>query len=201
MLIRLSVTCLLALTSCRDVGFTTDHGTTWTPRNLPISGRVQDIQVSSTDAPTAYAVISNLTNSPFGIVFETTNGGATWTNISGNLAVNQAYWSLQIDSTTPGHPFVGAGDGVYVTANDGDSWSRFGRGLPGVQVFAIELSSNLGILGAGTHGRGSWEIALAGPSVTAPPTVAPNHTTTGTVANGPANPPEPRLKKKELTSC
>jgi ligand-binding sensor domain-containing protein len=67
-------------------------------------------------------------------------------------------WSLQI-GTPKGTLYVGADKGVYATTNFGASWSRFGAGLPHAQVFQIELNRNLHILGAGTHGRGMWEIA------------------------------------------
>ena len=76
---------------------------------------------------------------------------AHWTNISGNLP-NEPVWSLQI-GTRSGTLYIGADDGVYVTANFGASWSRLGTGLPNAQVFQIELNRNLHILGAGTHGR------------------------------------------------
>jgi len=82
---------------------------------------------------------------------------AHWTNISGNLP-NEPVWSLQI-GTRSGTLYIGADDGVYVTANFGASWSRFGAGLPNAQVFQIELNSKLHILGAGTHGRSMWEIS------------------------------------------
>jgi photosystem II stability/assembly factor-like uncharacterized protein len=166
--------------------FTNNHGATWTARNYPVGGNAQDIQVSPTDPLTAYAVVGIFTSSPFGNVFKTTNGGSSWTNVTGDLP-NLPVWSLQIDSTTAGRLFVGNDDGVYVTNNDGSTWTKVGSGLPSAQVFQIELNTGLGILGAGTHGRGMWEIAI-----TAAPTVVTGSAsgvgiTTATVA-GTANP-------------
>ena len=117
-------------------------------------------------------------------MFKTTNGGTSWTNITSNLPALPT-WSIQIDSSASGRIFVGNDDGVYVTTNDGASWGRFGTGLPGAQVLQIELSAALGILGAGTHGRGLWEISLAPLVVTqAATTVAEN----GATLNGTVNP-------------
>ena len=165
---------------------TTNRGGTWTPRNLPVSGTVRDIQVSTTDALTAYAVIGVFTSAPSGYVFKTTNGGVAWTNITGNLSSIPA-WSLQIDSTTPGRLFVGNDDGVYVTNDDGTTWARLGTGLPSVQTFQIELNSSLRILGAGTHGRGLWEIhVMAAPTVVTQPATGVGITTA--ILNGTANP-------------
>jgi len=132
---------------------TTDHGATWTNHNLPPgNGRVNDLQVDSSNAQIAYAVVNQFGG---GHVFRTANGGTTWTNISGNLP-NKPGWSLQIEPN--GTLYVGAEDGVYFTTDGGTSWTRFGTGFPNAQVFQVELNTDLHILGAGTHGRGLWEI-------------------------------------------
>jgi photosystem II stability/assembly factor-like uncharacterized protein len=133
---------------------TTDRGVTWT--NTPIPGLfpnyVADIQVDPADSSTAYAVIAGFRDA--GTVLKKTSGGS-WTSITGNLP-NMPVWSLQI--AAGGVLYIGADDGVYSSTNGGASWSRFGNGLPEVQVFQIELNPSLGILGAATHGRGAWEI-------------------------------------------
>ena len=134
---------------------TTNHGAAWVERSIAGNPHVQDLQVDSSNPQIVYAVINQFNAG--GTVFRTTNGGTTWTNISGNL-VNEPVWSLQI-GTRNGNLFIGADDGVYATTNFGVSWSRFGVGLPNAQVFQIELNSKLHILGAGTHGRSMWEIA------------------------------------------
>ena len=146
--------------------FTNNRGATWSQRNLPVSGAVRDLQVSATDPSTAYAVVGVFTNSPFGNVYKTTNSGVTWTNVSGNLS-HLPTWSLQIDPTTPGRLFLGNDDGVYVTTNDGVAWTRLGTNLPSAQVFQVELNTTLGLIGAGTHGRGLWEISLPPPATVA----------------------------------
>ena len=99
-----------------------------------------------------YAVVSTFGG---GHVFRSTNGGTSWTNISGNLP-NLPTWSLQIDPS--GALYVGNDTGVYVSTNTGTSWSPLGTGLPNAQVFQIALNTNYHTLAAGTHGRGMWEI-------------------------------------------
>ncbi len=154
-----------------NIFVTTNHGTSWTKVNLPQplgnTYTIQDIQVDPQHSQTAYVALSGFTGA--GTVFVTTNGGTTWRNMSGNLP-DLPTWSLQIDPTAPGTFYAGMDDGVYVTTNSGVSWSRFGSGLPRAQVYQIELNTNLHILGAGTHGRGLWEIlttAVAPPSISA----------------------------------
>jgi len=82
----------------------------------------------------------------------------SWTDVSGNLPDLPAY-TLAIDPRTSTW-YVGTDDGVYISADQGTSWSRFGAGLPHSQVRDLELQTGLGILAAGTHGRGLWEILL-----------------------------------------
>jgi hypothetical protein len=140
---------------------TTNHGLTWSLHNLPADGYLADIQVDPANAQTAYAVIGQFTTG--GNVFKTTNGGATWTNVTGNLP-NLPVFSFQLDSTTANLYYVGAEDGVYRTIDGGVTWNRLGLGMPNAQVFQLELNSTLNVLGAATHGRGAWEILSIIPS-------------------------------------
>ncbi len=148
-----------------------------------VPGGYQDLEIDPTDPSgnTAYIVtgqfegdISGTAASPHH-VFMTTNGGTTWTDISGNLP-DLPVWSIAIDH---GHNtlYVGTDNGVYVSTNGGTSWTVMGTGLPNVQVTSLEFDAGLGVLAAGTHGRGLWEIPI-----TASPEV-----TSVTPSSGPAN--------------
>ena len=59
---------------------TINHGGTWTLHNLPVGGRVADLQVDPVNSQIAFAVVSEFTGG--GNVFKTTNGGTTWTSIT-----------------------------------------------------------------------------------------------------------------------
>jgi hypothetical protein len=145
---------------------TTNHGTSWVNRDIPVAGRVSDIAVDASSTSTAYAVISTFNSTSH--VYKTTNTGTAWTAI-GTVAAglpDVPAWTVRKDPTT-GYLFVGNDIGVYISKDEGASWSRLGTGLPRVQVLDLDLNSNLGILGAGTHGRSMWEIQLpALPAVT-----------------------------------
>jgi photosystem II stability/assembly factor-like uncharacterized protein len=157
---------------------TTNHGATWIPENLPVTGTVADIQVDPSDAQVAYAVVRQFPGSQ-GNVFKTTNGGANWSSIRGNLP-NLPAWSFQLDASHNVY-YAGLDDGVYFSSDGGTTWTRFGSGLPNAQVFQIELNTGLGVLGVATHGRGAWEILTS---------VGTRLTYTGDVAGGyhdPAN--------------
>jgi hypothetical protein len=146
---------------------TTDRGATWQMRSPPTTSRISDIQVDPTDALTAYAVVGRFDSS--GHVWRTTNGGVSWTNITGNLPDVPTY-SIELDvrgvGTADDMIYVGGDDGLWWSQDLGATWSRFASGLPRVQAKDIEYQKNLGILAVGTHGRGMWQISL--PDVTAP---------------------------------
>jgi hypothetical protein len=65
-----------------------------------------------------------------GHVFETSNGGTSWTNISGNLP------DAPMDDIVyqSGKLVVASDFGVLTSANDGSTWSKLGTNLPNVVV-------------------------------------------------------------------
>jgi hypothetical protein len=90
-----------------------------------------------------------------GHVFESRNGGATWTDRSGNLPdapVNDVVVSH-------GRMIVGTDVGVFSTsAASPGAWSRFGASLPNASTNDLALSPSGGYVVAATHGRGLWSI-------------------------------------------
>ena len=92
------------------------------------------------------------------------DGVAKWIDISGkdpdsrlpNIPVN----AVVIEPTRPEIMYVGTDTGVFRTANSGESWTKFGKGLPNCAVFDMRLHEPTQLLRAATHGRGLWEIKL-----------------------------------------
>lgn len=121
---------------------------------------VTHIAVDPVDASIAYVTFSGfaLTTAP-GHVFKTTNGGATWLDISGNLPdlpVND----LVIDPDLPQTLYIGTDAGVMVTTDGGTTWSTLGQGLPNVVVNSLVLQRKSRLLRAATHGRSVWDIVV-----------------------------------------
>src|SRR4051794_6189129 len=92
-----------------------------------------------------------------GHVFKTTDGGQTWTNVTGNLPDNPVN-SLQLDPSDAQTVFAGTDVGSFVTHNGGASWDALGTGLPRAAVWQQAYDPSRGLLVAGTHGRGGWTI-------------------------------------------
>jgi uncharacterized repeat protein (TIGR01451 family) len=90
-----------------------------------------------------------------GHVFKTTNGGQTWTDVSGNLPdvpVN----TLVLSPTDPNTLYAGTDVGPMVTTDGGTTWNPMGSGFPVVAVNTLDLNPYTAQMLAATHGRGAW---------------------------------------------
>jgi photosystem II stability/assembly factor-like uncharacterized protein len=102
-----------------------------------------------------------------GHVFRTRNAGASWNDISGNLAVlapgthRTLVYSTQ---TKTGAIIVGGDDGVFSAVGPNfNNWTRYGTGLPRAPVLQLDYNSKDNVLIAGTLGRGAWIVDPAKP--------------------------------------
>jgi hypothetical protein len=88
-----------------------------------------------------------------GHLWKTTDGGATWTDVSGNLPdipVNDVVIS-------GGKLIVGTDLGTVLSSNGGSTWSLLGGNLPFTTVMDLHLGPDARLYAA-THGRGIWSI-------------------------------------------
>lgn len=108
--------------------------------------------------PLSNPAISYLTVSGFGSghVFKTTNTGATWTDISGNLPDIPTN-ALLIDPLNPNIIYAGTDIGVFRSTSGGVNWEVFNEGMPPVIVTAFAAHSN-GLIRLATFGRGAYEL-------------------------------------------
>ncbi len=109
-------------------------------------------------------------------VFQSTDGGANWTNITANLG-NMPIRSIVIDRQ--GHIYLGAEIGVYTKPMNSSTWSLYNTDLPNMAVLELEVNDGSNTLKAATWGRGVWEYNLVGrkdypaivyTTITSPPT-------------------------------
>jgi hypothetical protein len=111
--------------------------------------------------------------SNFGVpsVWESTNGGTSFTNIEGNLPDMPVLWGLfappgaQLSGTTGGGIILGTDLGVWTTsAINGAStqWIANNNGLANVPVYMVKYRPGNTSLVAATHGRGLFTADLTG---------------------------------------
>jgi hypothetical protein len=88
-------------------------------------------------------------------VFETTDDGATWTNISGALP-NAPVEMLTYDSFR--HVLYAATDLGLFALFRGQSWTRVGTNLPNTPILDVKISGDRKTLFAATFGRSVWSV-------------------------------------------
>jgi hypothetical protein len=118
-------------------------------------------------------------------VYRSTNGGASWTNISANLP-NAPANSVLVDPNDANTVYVALDTGVYVTTSvtsctSANCWSVYGTGLPNSPAVQLIAASGMatgdgrfGELRVGTYGRGIWEIPLVTAAAPAAPSMTLN---------------------------
>ena len=141
-----------------NVQMTKDGGKTWTKLNDKITGNpgywVSRVVASSHAPGTAYVTYSGLRNDDFkAFVYKTTDYGATWTSIVGNLPAKSIN-VIREDPFNPNLLFVGMDFGVYVSIDGGKSWQEMRNGLPTQPVHDLKIHPREHDLIVATHGRG-----------------------------------------------
>jgi hypothetical protein len=135
---------------------TTDNGTTWaTTTSFPY---VTGLAVDITNDNVCYAGFSAFTGVH---VAKTTNGGTTWSNVTGNFP-NIPVLCIALRTSTPRTLFLGTDLGVYKSTDDGSTWASFNNALPTLAVFDLKYKEGTQILLAATHGRGCWTFDYGG---------------------------------------
>ena len=141
------------------VFFSNDGGATFSPRNLGLPNAIVSAIIAVTpDGQNAYVTFGGFLGMPSRHVFRTTDGGATWANISGNLP-DVPVTAMAIDPAAPSDLFVGSDVGVFRSVDGGASWVSFNEGLPNASVYALAFHPATNDLWAATYGRGMFRIS------------------------------------------
>jgi photosystem II stability/assembly factor-like uncharacterized protein len=136
---------------------------TWTNVSAGLPPRaVTNVAVDPATSTIAYATFSGFTGfgDSLGHVFRTTTGGASWTDISGDLPNIPVNW-LVTAPDAPNTLFLATDIGVFYTTNGGTNWNSLVNGLPRVAVLGLALHAPARILRAATHGRGMWDVDVS----------------------------------------
>ena len=154
----------------------TDGGASFSPTTNYTGatlGRLSGLATNPTQPRTAYALFS-IAKAPK--VLRTTDLGQTWQDISGfgsgsvstNGFPDVATYCLLVMPHNPNEIWVGTEIGLFISANNGASWSYANDRLPGVAVWQLRAVDDEVV--AATHGRGIWSVKIPA-LLTAPPPV------------------------------
>ncbi len=139
----------------------TNGGGAWINVSAGLPNRwVTRVMVDPVDPAVAYVTLSGYRQDiATAHVYRTTNAGATWTAIDGNLP-DAPVNAIIVDPDLPSTLYVGSDVGVFVTRDLGASWDVLDPALPPTAIFDLTLHAPTRSLVAATHGRSMYRIEL-----------------------------------------
>jgi photosystem II stability/assembly factor-like uncharacterized protein len=139
---------------------TTNGGTSWANITRPNSyGQITSIAINLLTENILWLSISGFYASEK--VFQSLDGGSTWTNITGSLP-NYPANTIVNDPASAHGLYLGTDLGVYYRDSVLGDWVPFSKNLPNVVISELELFSQGQKIRAATYGRGLWESVTYG---------------------------------------
>ncbi|HLW80917.1 MAG TPA: hypothetical protein VKS20_02630 [Candidatus Acidoferrales bacterium] len=147
-----------------QVNVTQDGGLHWTNvtkniPDLPAWGTVWNVEPSHFDAGRCYITV-NLQH--VGIydarAYETSDYGASWKLITASVPKSMnssAHWIAE-DPVRKGMLYLGVDNGLYVSWDDGEHWTRLRNNFPPAPVYTVKIQRKFNDLVLGTYGRGVY---------------------------------------------
>jgi len=148
-----------------NLQFSYDGGKNWrkseNPPGLPTYGSygvyVQRLYASKNDENVVYALYENTKNGDFKpYIYKSTNRGATWTSIAGDLPANAPTLAFAEDHVNPDLLFCGTEFGLYFTVDGGKKWTRLRSNLPTIPVRDLTIQERENDLVLASFGRGFY---------------------------------------------
>jgi len=140
---------------------TEDGGAAWRKIDkfpgVPDMTYVSRLLASQADASTIYASFDNHKMGDYKpYVLKSTDRGATWTSISGDLPDHGTVYALAEDHVNPSLLFAGTEFGVFFTVDGGRKWVQLKGGMPVIAVRDLAVQKRENDLVAATFGRGFY---------------------------------------------
>jgi photosystem II stability/assembly factor-like uncharacterized protein len=153
-----------------NLQMTADGGKSWTlltknVPNLPADSSVSHVEPSKTGANVAYVAFDRHKMDDYKpYVYKTTDGGKTFTNITGNLPANGYVHIVREDPRNTNLLYAGTEVGLYASWDGGRTWSELNlKNLPKVAVHDILVHPRDNDLILATHGRSLYVFDDATP--------------------------------------
>lgn len=142
------------------VHITRDGGKSWinvTPPTSPKYNMINSIEPSPFDKGKVYIAA---TSYKFGdytpYIYKSVDYGSTWTTITNGIPKEEFVRVVRADPKRNGLLYAGTEKGMWISFDDGASWSKFQLNLPIVPVHDLAIKNDNLI--AATHGRSFWLI-------------------------------------------
>ena len=146
------------------VHYTQNGGQDWTEvtnniKELPKGSWIPQIKASKSVKGEALLVANDYRRfnyTPY--VFRTKNYGKTWERIVDASDVTSYTLSIVEDPKEPNLLFLGTDDGLYISIDKGDKWTKWVEGFPTVSVKDLIIHPREHDLIIGTFGRSAWVL-------------------------------------------
>jgi photosystem II stability/assembly factor-like uncharacterized protein len=147
-----------------QVQLTTDGGKSWKnvtdkDKDMPHESWVVQIEASKFDAKSAWMVVNNYRKGDYEpYVFVTNDLGKTWKRVADKSKVNGYALSIIQDSIESNLVFLGTENGLWISIDEGATWSQFKNGFPSVSTMDLKIQETESALVVGTFGRAIWVL-------------------------------------------
>lgn len=150
-----------------NIQVTRDGGKTWTNTSpkivgLPKNAWVPQLQASTFKAGEAYVVVNNYRQFDYKpYLFRTRDFGATWESVVTPAQVGESNYTLCVaqDRVEPKLLFLGTENGMWVSIDEGKTWTRWTNGYPtGVPTIDMIVHPREHDLVIGTFGRALYVL-------------------------------------------
>jgi len=135
-------------------------GTDWeniTPKGMPEWMMINSIEPSRFDAATCYVAGTRYKLGDYTpYLYKTSDYGKSWKRINSGIPSEHFTRVLREDPKKKGLLYAGTEAGMYISFDDGNSWSSFQMNLPIVPITDLALKQNN--LVVATQGRSVWII-------------------------------------------
>ncbi len=146
------------------VHYTTDGGSSWIDvtkniKDLPEGSWIPQIKASNKNKGEALLVANDYRRFNYSAyVYRTKNYGKTWERIVDDKDVKSYALAIVEDLVEPNLMFLGTDDGLYITIDAGENWTKWTEGFPTTSVKDLVIHPREHDLIIGTFGRAAWVL-------------------------------------------
>ena len=145
------------------VHYTKDGGDNWTDvsgiTGLPEGSWIAQIKASNKNKGEALLIANDYRRfnyTPY--AYRTKNYGKTWERLVDESDVESYALAIVEDLEEPNLIFLGTDDGLYISLNAGEEWTKWTEGFPTTSVKDLVIHPREDDLVIGTFGRAAWVL-------------------------------------------
>ncbi|MFQ5997154.1 MAG: hypothetical protein ACE5LA_06000, partial [Dehalococcoidales bacterium] len=133
---------------------TTDGGKSWGPINSGLRSRfVRSLAIDPQDPEVIYLGTGD------GELYRSEDGGKNWKWSSAGMNPGESITAIAVDPAQPSVVYAGSiASGVYLSQDSGETWRQINEGLETRAILTLGVSSDGGVVYAGTQGGGVFRL-------------------------------------------